>query len=82
MVTLPARHAQEVMPHGEILYLVRPTNRWRIDRYECRHPLTLSMGFQYVESFMEPWRDLEFTSPEDAKSFVQMLIVEEMIIHN
>jgi hypothetical protein len=78
MVTQPPRHVEYLLPGGELVYLVRPEQRWQLSSYECGHPETgidrLLRGYTYWHSFLEPWRHLEFESPEAGARFIQQMI--------
>jgi hypothetical protein len=80
------RHVQCVLPGREVLFLIRPRDHWQLNSYECGHPPTrqamLREGYRYWHSFLEPWRHLEFGTPQAAAAFVHDLIKREAIGHN
>jgi hypothetical protein len=42
----------------------------------------LAIGIQYHQSFMEPWREIGFESPNAGARFVQELIERGVLLHN
>ena len=84
MKTRAARgeHETRKLSGGELLHLVKdPRGKWEIRYYECRHCARGGV-FGYLEGLPKSWEGLEFTSAEDAATFVQSEISQQRVLGN
>jgi hypothetical protein len=84
MITQPPRHVECILPGGERVYFVRPAGCWQFNSYECGHsePGIETLRHTYWHSFLEPWRHLEFESPQAGARFLQRMIERGVLRHN
>jgi hypothetical protein len=67
------RHARNLPLHRTV-YFVFDGSNWKLDRYERW------LGWGFLDTFLEPWRNRVFPSSGKALEFVEGLIEKEQLV--